>query len=1166
MYNIVMEPDKDHWVKIDAIVHGFEKAWQSGAHPDIDDFLPAGGPDRLALLAELVKVDSERRRQAGESVPVEEYLRRYPELAGLPGSTTSDGHGSAAMPLRRLGDFEIIRELGRGGMGVVYEARQVSLNRKVALKVLSAGLGLTSKAVQRFRREAEAAAKLHHTNIVPVYATGEQDGTHFYAMELIDGPSLNHVIRQLRQAPKDGPAGLDPAPSELAAGDLAPSGAALAGTHAKSPDTVSAAAGGHSSQLSSAGQYFDTVARMTADVADALEHAHQHGVIHRDIKPANLLLSPDGRLSVNDFGLARLLEQPGVTMTGEFMGTPLYMSPEQITAGRTPLDHRTDIYSLGATLYELLTLRAPFAAEQRDLVLAQILHKEPVLPRRLNRKVPVDLETICLKALEKDPDRRYSTAQAMAEDLRRYLNRFAIVAKRVGPVARLIKLARRHKLATAAGAVMLLLASAAGVTTWLYHRGQQEIARQEANTQAAREEVDRARRKNEAMQKVRHVERLIKEQKFREAFALLEHEVAPYLPGDQRIDELRTECSWVRSILTDPPGVDVFRKPIDDLGGAWEHLGRTPIEKARLAREFCYWKLEKPGYETAEGFGLDHWQALIAEGDRLHIQLDPQGSRLEGMVRVTAQGRLLDVSGLRTRAVALVPFHIDRCEVTNRQFKQFVDQGGYQKKDFWEQPFVKEGKPLSWEQALTEFHDATGRPGPATWELGSFPDGQGDHPVAGVSWYEAAAYAKFAGKTLPTVYDWLAASGYLLAGEIIPRSNFGRTGLARVGQYRGLGPFGTYDMAGNVKEWCFNGAGDGMRYLLGGAWDEQPYMFSFPDARSPFHRAPNCGFRCVKYLSGREPPAEAFREEKRPGRDFLKEKRLTDAEFEFVRRAYAYDKRDLNAWVVREEETAYWVRERVEYDAAYGKERAVAYLFLPRNVHPPYQPVIFWPHAGAWYLKAIEPIDYGTRGFLVRSGRALVWPIYKGTYERQVASVSAATPEWERGAVEAWELRKQQVNDLQRVIDYLQTRNDMNTGAIGYYGLSWGAARVASVLAVENRIKAAVLDSGGLNLVRWQRPELDPVHYLPRIKIPVLMLNGEYDAIFPRLESQEPMFQLLGTPAEHKKHSLSKDSHDALIIHGRVQETLEWFDRYLGPVTPNSAPAAAPGLRPAAAE
>jgi serine/threonine protein kinase len=1052
---------------------------------------------------------------------------------------------------RRLGDFEVVRELGRGGMGIVYEARQVSLNRKVALKVLGAGLGLTPHAVQRFQREAEAAARLHHTNIVPVYATGEQDGTHFYAMELIEGPSLNHVIRQLRQALGKEPASAGPAPPLPVTDD--PS-SALTGPYVESQDTSSgSAAGGSSTQLSSDGRYFDNVARLLAEVADALEHAHQHGVVHRDIKPSNLLLSPDGRLSVNDFGLARVLEQPGVTMTGEFVGTPMYMSPEQITAGRTPLDHRTDIYSLGATLYELLTLRPPFAGERRDQVLAQILHKEPLPPRRLNRKVPVDLETICLKAMDKDPDRRYPTAKALGDDLHRYLNRFAIAARRTGPVTRMTKFVRRHKLATAVGAVILLLVSVAAVTTWLYHQGRREIATKDVDTQAALKAADLARRQQQAMQKIRVVEQFIKDQKFRDAYAVLEGEVAPHLSGEPRLEELRSECSLVLSVFTDPPGADLFWKPADNAKAAWKALGQTPIEKMRLSRESFRWKLEKRGYEAAEGLGterfLQHWQTV--EGQvTLRVHLDPLGSRPEGMVRVPAEVRVGDIFGLPTGDIAWGAFYLDRYEVTNQQFKQFVNQGGYKEKAFWEHPFARDGEPLAWKEAMTLFRDATGRPGPATWEFGNYPDGQDEYPVAGVSWYEAAAYAKFAGKNLPTIYQWGSASGFGIAGEIVPRSNFGHTGPAKGGQYQGLGPLGTYDMAGNVKEWCFNSAGDGKRYILGGAWDEQEYMFASPDARSPFHRAPNCGFRCAKYLPGQEPSPRAFSEAKRSRRDPRQEKLLTDEEFAVVRRAYAYDHRGLNARVVREGETVHWVRERVEYDAAYGRERAIAYLFLPRHVSPPYQPVIYWPGAYARDARAPAPLDFEGVGFLVRSGRALVWPIYKGTYERRIGPV--------RGATEAWELKKQQANDLSRAIDYLENRDDLNAGAIGYYGISWGAASVVSVLAVEHRVKTAVLADGGLVNFRFERPEQDSLHYLPRIKIPVLMLNGEYDAIFPRVESQEQMFGLLGTRAKDKSHRLFKSGHDAIPTPERVKATIDWLDRYLGPVDQKGSPAVAP--------
>jgi tetratricopeptide (TPR) repeat protein len=354
-----------------------------------------------------------------------------------------------------LGDFEIARELGRGGMGVVYEARQRSLNRPVALKVLAPGLGLTARAVERFRREAEAAAKLHHTNIVPVYATGEQDNVHFYAMELIAGPSLDHVLNSLRE----------PGSASATAPELAATGPYAAGG---APPSAS----GPGRLSGSGSDYFDAVARTIAEVADALDYAHRQGVIHRDVKPSNLLLAPDGRLSLNDFGLARVLEQPGMTVTGEFVGTPAYMSPEQVTSGRVPVDHRTDIYSLGATLYEMLTLRPPFGGQRRDQVLAQIIQKDPTPPRKLNKRVPRDLETICLKALDKDPDRRYQTAGQMADDLRRYVNRFAIAAKRAGPLERLRKWVRRHPAASAALAVALLAVAAAGFFAYRAHEAE----------------------------------------------------------------------------------------------------------------------------------------------------------------------------------------------------------------------------------------------------------------------------------------------------------------------------------------------------------------------------------------------------------------------------------------------------------------------------------------------------------------------------------------------------------------------------------------------------------------------------------------------------------------------------------------------------------------------
>jgi serine/threonine protein kinase len=389
---------------------------------------------------------------------------------------------------RPLGDFVIGHEIGRGGMGVVYEARQTSLNRLVALKVLSASLGLSRNAVQRFHHEAEAAAKLHHTNIVPVYATGEQDGTHFYAMELIEGSSLEQVIRELRHERTD-----TPAPA-IGHGDGNPdtSTRTATGPYVERPSPSSSSVGLSSSSLDSGSGYFNRLTRMIAEVADALDYAHQQGVIHRDIKPSNLLLSAAGRLSVSDFGLARMLEQPGMTITGEMVGTPLYMSPEQITAGRVRMDHRTDIYSLGATFYELLTLQPPFVAEHRDQLLAQIIQKDPTPPRKVNRKVPVDLETICLKAMDKDPDRRYQTAGQMAEDLRRYVDRFAIRARRAGPFAQLQKWVIRNPALSAALAAVLVCAGVAAGLAYRTHL--RERAHLQELAKVEQERLDEKRR------------------------------------------------------------------------------------------------------------------------------------------------------------------------------------------------------------------------------------------------------------------------------------------------------------------------------------------------------------------------------------------------------------------------------------------------------------------------------------------------------------------------------------------------------------------------------------------------------------------------------------------------------------------------------------------------
>jgi serine/threonine-protein kinase len=447
---------------------------------------PAQAPDPDSTSEEALGAVIEeltRKIQAGQPIDFQALIRDHPDQAEqlqqllpalhmLAGLSHSEARGMAPSTtsvvdegMGTLGDFRILREVGRGGMGVVYEAEQISLGRKVALKVLPFAATLDAKHLQRFKTEAQAAGHLHHQNIVPVYAVGCERGVHYYAMQFIEGQTLAAMITELRrfsgrEKGVNGPAADSATRTgrELWAGKWAPpkpQAEQLIPTTAYPPpdrpaaprqaDSTAPAAAISTENSTHTTAFFRTVARLGIQAAEALEHAHGLGVVHRDIKPGNVLVDHLGNLWITDFGLAQMQGDTKLTMSGDLLGTIRYMSPEQALAKRIVVDHRTDIYSLGATLYELLTLEPVFHGQDRQEVLRQIAFEEPRPPRRLNRAMPLELATIVTKALAKNPAERYATAQELADDFARYLRDEPIKAKRPTLILRIRKWARRRQ-------------------------------------------------------------------------------------------------------------------------------------------------------------------------------------------------------------------------------------------------------------------------------------------------------------------------------------------------------------------------------------------------------------------------------------------------------------------------------------------------------------------------------------------------------------------------------------------------------------------------------------------------------------------------------------------------------------------------------------------------
>jgi len=632
---------------------------------------------------------------------------------------------------------------------------------------------------------------------------------------------------------------------------------------------------------------------------------------------------------------------------------------------------------------------------------------------------------------------------------------------------------------------------------------------------------------------IAEIEELMEQGLYHQAFAIARRSPAG-AGGHPDLARLLPQFTWLWPELhTDPPGARVLYRPYTEPGAEWEYLGTTPLDTFRLPLGGAVLRFERDGFRPVHAIPEDKL------GEFPIIRLDPPERLPADMVRIPGAP-----FSIHEETAELGDFFMGRHPVTNREYLRFVEAGGYRNPAYWNHPFVLDGDTLSWREAMARFTDRTGRPGPSTWMVSRYPDGQEDYPVGGVSWYEAAAYATFAGRPLPSVHHWRRAYGSPFFAEfIIPQSNLQSDGPTRVGT--GMGPFGTFDMAGNVREWTYNPVGED-RFILGGGWNDPDYVAIDTDYVQPaFDRSPTNGFRLVTYLEdGPELERALAPVQPRHAPDFAAAAApFTDGEFRIVRRMFTYDAAPLEARVEAEDTARHWVRQTISFDAAYGGERVLLHLFLPRTASPPFQTVVYWPGSGARFYDSVDQKIALHTDFIVQSGRALAFPVLRGTLERRRVPTRASQAE---GRVRFRDLTIQRVQDVMRTIDYLEIRDDIDAERMAYYGWSWGGLVAPLVLSLESRFAAAVLHVAGLGDSR-PMPEVDPLKHLPRVMLPVLMINGRLDAVYPLETHARPFFEFLGTPPEHKRFAIADGGH-FVPRYKLIRESLDWLDRYLGSV------------------
>ncbi|MFC1559367.1 protein kinase, partial [Gemmatimonadota bacterium] len=885
----------------------------------------------------------------------------------------------------RIDRYQIIEKIGEGGMGAVYKAVDQRLKRTVAIKFLPESYSEDESAVQRFENEARAAAALDHPNIGVVHEVNEtEDGKKYIVMAHYEG------------------------------------------------DTLKAKITSNSLSVLEALEY-------THQIAGGLAEAHSHGVIHRDIKPSNIVFDSKNTPRIVDFGLAKLPDVD-LTRSGSTLGTVKYAAPEQVRGEQ--IDERSDIWALGIILYEMLFGQQPFIGDNEATVIHAILTKQPDLTTSIRGDIPSSIVPVLKRSLEKDRTSRYSSAFELRNDLQSCID--ALIAEPEGPSKAQFIIEKLKIPALGIPIISLVIVS---LVFGFHELNQARIHRQ-------LEQVF-----------IPPIVAAIEADDYGKAF-LLANELEQKYPGHPLLKEQLPRYCVPIGINTIPQNADVYVRSYTNPESTITFIGTTPIDKAWIPAGVAYFRIEHADCEILElvelvGYALEDQPVeqpehlINATNDT--IPLPPKGSFPDGMVLVAPQNALgagfLDSTIPGTFPPKL--YFMDRHEISNREFSEFVRENGYSNREYWKYPIIKDSQVLPWEEAMVEFRDTTGWPGPSTWISGSFPVDRGDYPVNGVSWYEAAAYAEYIGKSLPTVYHWQGACSSLITEQRSSRwislagnSDDPEGGTLPRYATSCVGPHGLRDMAGNVREWCYNGS-EGLRYILGGSYAEVSYQYWNAQPEDPLNRSPLNGFRCVEYPGWDADVLEQMQADRMPvSRKQEFEAPCTDESFSVMAERFRYDPVAMNDSTIAIDTTMAWIREKVTYSAAYDDEMITAYLCLPRNLDPPYQVIVFFPGTDARdHHSSDDFYPAGNSRYLLERGRAVLHPVYKGTHERYL------DPMPEEGSRAIAEYYVQVVQDVMRSIDYLETRDDIDVGKIAYMGFSWGAATPAVLtLALEKRI------------------------------------------------------------------------------------------------------------------